>query len=130
MATQVGFEVGQGAAAVLVVHKSLHVPPTHDEPGRQSSGAVEHVSPTFLLCMVAQSQTVLESLTVPVSPARKTQLKLALLTRQSAVPVGLQARMGGEHSQTLWSGAPLLLSIVLFVHRESLAQSTSLRQVL
>ena len=79
---------------------------THTDPGRQSSGKVEHFSPTFLSCSELQSQTVLSVFATPVSPARNTQLRVGRAIPQPALPVGLQVSTGGEHKKTLFTAWP------------------------
>jgi hypothetical protein len=127
--------VGQAEPEAFRLHTVWHVVlvavATHTDPGWQSSGKVEHVLPTPTECSVEQSHTVLSVLATPVSPAMKTQLKLARALPQLALPVGLHVSIGGEQKNRLFTAWPVTSStMVLAVQRLLLLQSSSVRQVL
>jgi hypothetical protein len=103
----------------------------HIDPGWQLSGELTQSSPTFALCQVAQSQTVASVVATPVNPARKTQLKPALVAAQAALPRGLHASVGGEQKYTPSTKVEPLASVrPVFVQCELTGQSESARQVL
>ena len=74
-------------------------------------------------------QMVVAVLATPVSPARKTQLKLARAVLQLAAPEGLQASVGGVHRNTLGTGCEVLSYGAMAEQRLLAGQSRSLRQV-
>src|SRR5450759_1376287 len=87
--------LGHAEPEALRSQTGRHTKSTQTAPGWQSSGSVVHPVPTFLSCVVPQSHTVLSLLTIPVSPAMKTQLKPVRAVVQLAAPAGLQPSVGG-----------------------------------